>query len=163
MYTADFFIKNLNLQPHVEGGYYSEVYRSPLTISDDRYVNGTRNLSTTIYFLLESGQHSKFHSLKSDEIWFYHCGSAMTIHTIDSDGSLKDIKLGPGINNGQTPQFVIQANTIFGAEVDTKDSFSLVSCMVSPGFDFNDFTLYNSDELSKLYPQHTSLIKRING
>ncbi|KAB3525744.1 cupin domain-containing protein [Alkaliphilus serpentinus] len=160
LYTAEYFIKNLDLEGHVEGGYYKETYRNPFPFKDER---GERALSTTIYYLLESGQVSKLHKLNSDEMWFYQYGSPMVIHTIDENGIYKALHLGLDFEKGQNPQILVPANVVFGAEPLNEDSFSLVSCMVSPGFDYRDFTLYGAEELCNMFPHCKDLIIRING
>lgn len=163
MYSADYFISKLGLEPHIEGGYFREVYRNSITITNKECAHsfeGDRALSTTIYFLLESGQFSKFHKLRADEIWFYHYGCPMVISMIDENGVYKSVKLGLDMENGEKPQILVSANTIFGAE-PLNDSFSLVSCMVSPGFDFRDFILFNEKELIENYPEHSEIIKKL--
>jgi len=152
--TAAYFINELNLQPHVEGGYYKEIYRSPLNIND-------RSLSTTIYFLLEGEQLSRFHQLTADEIWFFHYGSTLLIHQIDSNGDLSVQKLGMNLSAGEHAQLLIPAGTIFASEMEDKNSFALVSCMVSPGFEFKDFTLFSKEELVKKYPGHHAIAQRL--
>ena len=70
MHTAAQFIQQYNLQPHPEGGWYKETYRSSETIpalSLPERFGGERNFSTAIYFLLERGNFSAFHKIKSDE------------------------------------------------------------------------------------------------
>lgn len=166
MFDAGYFISALNLEPHVEGGYFREIYRSPQKIDGKGLmwsVEGERPLVTTIYFLLKSGQVSKFHRLKSDEIWFYHYGPPLIIHMIDPQGNLISRRLGLDIQKLESPQLLVPANTVFGAEVAEDNSFSLVSCMVSPGFDYGDFELFKSSELVRLYPDHKNLIERFNG
>jgi predicted cupin superfamily sugar epimerase len=66
------------------------------------------------------------------------------------------------IKNDEKPQVLVSANTIFGAEPLLKDSFSLVSCMVSPGFDFRDFIMFGEEELIKNYPEHSEIIKKLS-
>jgi uncharacterized protein len=166
MYTADYFIDTLNLKAHIEGGYFKEIYRNPHEISDEELLvtfETIRSLSTTIFFLLKSGQVSKFHRLKFDEIWFYHYGCPITIHMIDENGGYQSVVLGLDVGSGQMPQILIPSNIIFGAEPMNDNSFSLVSCMVSPGFDFRDFELYEADNLSRLFPQHFEIIQKLNG
>jgi len=157
MFTADYFIDQLNLKAHIEGGYYSETYRNPVTYTNS---NGERALSTLIYFLLKGEQASKFHSLTSDEIWLYHYGSPIIIHTFDEKGNYKTLKLGLDSKNGEQPQVLIKSHLIFGAELLLKKSFSLVSCLVSPGFDFSDFKLYSKNELLLKLPEHKELITK---
>lgn len=166
MYTAEYFISKLDLESHVEGGYFKETYRNAYCTTSEGYpfqYEGNRALSTTIYFLLKSGQVSKFHKLKFDEMWFYHYGCPLVIHMIDDKGNLSSIKLGLDIEKGEKPQVLVPAGVVFGAEPLEEDAFTLVSCMVSPGFDFRDFVLFDEEELCQQHPKHVEIIKRLNG
>ena len=85
-------IKSLNLTAHPEGGYYKENYRSEGLIKANNLwkgVEGNRNYSTGIYFLLEKKQFSAFHKIKQDEMWHYYMGSTLLLHTIDKNGNYK--------------------------------------------------------------------------
>lgn len=166
MLTANDFITQLGLEEHPEGGYFRELYRNSHSIDDSELpldFEGRRSLSTTIYYLLKSGQVSKFHRLKFHEIWFYHCGSPLIIDMIDELGNLYREKLGLNMESGEKPQVSVPANRIFGAEVIEKDSFSLVSCMVSPGFDYRDFEIFTGKDLIKQFPEHREIIIKLNG
>jgi predicted cupin superfamily sugar epimerase len=160
MNKADFYIEYLNLKPHPEGGYFSEVYRSEeeITILPDRY-SGSRCFSTSIYFLLKGKQVSNFHKLKSDEIWHFYDGSSVKIYTIDAGGNLNEIILGKQINDGDVLQTVIKRDHWFCAELINKNSFALVGCNVAPGFDFADFVPGARNELIKQFPRHKTLIE----
>ncbi|SFB48897.1 cupin domain-containing protein [Algoriphagus aquimarinus] len=154
----DFLVESLNLLPHPEGGFYKETYRSTETIPTE---SGNRNLSTSIFFLLTSANVSKFHRIKSDELWFFHEGSALTIHLLNDTGH-QELRLGlPYENEKQLPYQVVKANTIFGSTVDSQDSYALVSCVVSPGFDFNDFQLFEKEALVSKYPEAYDIISRL--
>lgn len=146
-------IEELNLQPHPEGGFYSEIYRSV-------DVFGNRNLMTSIYFLLTSNNVSKFHSIKSDELWFFHEGSSLTVHVLDN-GKYIEKKLGLLLEKNEKPQLLVEKNLIFGSSVNDEDSYALVSCVVSPGFDFKDFKLYSFNELIENYPDKYDIIKKL--
>jgi len=143
-------IKKFNLKKHVEGGYYSEYYRSKRELSI--HIDGKedkRNYSTSIYFLLEGEDFSAWHKLKSDEIWHFHAGCSLTIHILNKDNNtLTHIKLGNPLENDLNhPSVVIEANQWFSASINNKNSFSFLSCTVSPGFDFKDFYLPKNEEL----------------
>lgn len=90
-------IDQFNLQAHPEGWFYSEEYRSEITLPDLE-----RQLMTSIYFLMPSEYVSNFHIIKSDELWFFHEGSSLTVHTLDDDGHTEHL-LGLDLINGQTP------------------------------------------------------------
>ena len=149
------YIDLLGLEPHPEGGFYKEVYRSEDTVS-----NGDRNLMTSIYFLLTSENVSKFHRIKSDELWFYHAGSPLVVHTLDENGHHEHV-VGNDVQNNIFPQFLVPKNTIFGSTVLEANSFSLVSCVVAPGFDFRDFELFDKKYLLNLFPNESKIIDRL--
>lgn len=153
--NAEYFINKLGLTSHQEGGYLKEVYQSDYVIKEFG-----RSMYTSAYFLLVDNNYSAFHSLKSDEIWYYHAGESIEINIIYKDGTLKVKKLGLDIDKGEEPQVIVPGNTIFSANIPGGKGYSLVSNMVSYGFDFKDFKLYTDDELIKLYPKHKELIER---
>ncbi|NQX68250.1 cupin domain-containing protein [Paenibacillus alba] len=162
--NPEYWISKLELIAHPEGGYYKRTYQAEEQISDQELsvqFTGQRLLYTSIYFLLQSHDVSHFHRLKSDELWYFHAGSPLTIHVIHENGSYEEVKLGLNLENGETPQYLVPKNAIFGSSVMRNNTFSLVGCMVSPGFDFQDFELLAQDDLLQQYPQHKDIIKRL--
>lgn len=158
--NAETFIQQLSMQQHPEGGYFSSAYASETVICDGSIrvdFRDDRLLWTSIYFLLKEGEKSHFHRLKSDEMWYFHAGSPLTVHVIHPDGSYSTEKLGLDVANGEKPQVLVKKGTIFGSSMN-EDGFSLVGCMVSPGFDFADFELFERSELLADYPQHEQII-----
>lgn len=151
--TADEYIRELRMEPHVEGGYCRELFQSCQKFDE-------RPLASSIYYLLKSGQVSKFHRLKSDELWFYHAGSPLLVHQINAAGELTTDRLGLSSSRGEYPQVLIPATVIFGAEVAETDSFCLLSCVVTPGFDYRDYELFNQKYLLALFPQHKEVFER---
>ena len=151
---AQYWIEQLALLPHPEGGYYKETYRSQEEINSGSLptrFNGARNFSTAIYFLLSSEDRSLFHRIKSDELWHFHKGSSLSIYVL-SDNGIKIHLLGDNPVKGESLQVTIPANTWFGAQVNEPDSYTLAGCTVAPGFDFNDFELAKRDELLHEFP-----------
>lgn len=153
--TIQSLIERFNLLEHPEGGYYSETYRSSIEIPGTE-----RQLMTSIYFLLTSDNVSHFHRIKSDELWFFHSGSPLIVHTLDENGHTEHL-LGTNIANGEQPQILVKANTIFGSSVVEEYDYSLVSCVVAPGFDFRDFELFKTEELLAQYPDSEEIIRRL--
>jgi predicted cupin superfamily sugar epimerase len=162
--TVKQLIEKFELLPHPEGGYFKERYRSAETIPASALpeeFSGDRNFSTAIYFLLEAGDFSAFHKIKSDECWHFYAGETLLVHVIHADGSLETIRLGNNFLGGDRFQFVVPANCWFASEPAPGSAFSFVGCTVAPGFDFEDFEMANADDLILLYPEHVSIIKRM--
>jgi uncharacterized protein len=149
-------ITQLNLQAHPEGGYFAETYRAVESIDTK---NGERNLMTAIYFLLTSNDVSRLHVIASDELWFHHEGSDLSVHILDESGH-QILPLG-GKSLEARPQQLVPAGKIFGSTVDEPDSYALVSCVVAPGFDFIDFKLLDKAELLEKYPDFPEIIERL--
>ncbi len=144
LYSAQEYIKKLNLIPHQEGGYYKEIYRADGIISQPNLpvrFSGGRAYSTVIYYLLESSDFSSMHRLDSDEQWFHIDGSALTIHSINSKGNYTKYHIGKNLDTGEVPYAIVSHGNWFGGTVDDAQSFALVGCVVAPGFDFDDFEL----------------------
>lgn len=128
--TADQIIARLNLTPHPEGGHYRQTW-----IAD----NDGRPTGTCIYFLLKSGEASHWHRVDATEIWLYHSGAPLVLSIAEKEtGPAVDHLLTPDLTEGE-PQLIVPENH-WQAARSTGD-FTLVSCTVSPGFDFAGFTL----------------------
>ena len=157
MLGAEEWIERLDLTAHPEGGFYKETYRNPATLETS---SGKRSLTTSIYFLLNKHDKSHFHQLTSDELWYHHAGTSCTLHLLDPSGDYLSLRLGNNPLHNESLQVLIPAGSIFAAEVNDKSSFTLMGCVVSPGFDFGDFKLYKKEELRTRFPQHDALIDR---
>ncbi|PZR24663.1 MAG: hypothetical protein DI535_21280 [Citrobacter freundii] len=160
-HSAQTWIKHLQLNQHVEGGWYSEVYRSTLTIPQQALqpdFPGDRSASTHIYFLLEKNNFSAFHRIKSDEIWHFYNGDPLIIYEIDQQGKLTEHLLGQDPIAGQSLCCVIKAGNWFASKVADGGDYGLAGCTVAPGFDFVDFELAEKEKLSQLFPEHAGLI-----
>jgi predicted cupin superfamily sugar epimerase len=156
--TTPFWINHLNLQPHPEGGYYKEVFRSGVEVMRAETQN-IKQACTSIYYLLEGSDFSGFHRLASDELWYFHKGAPLHIHIIDNEGVHTTIELSDG--PAGSLQAVIPPNTWFAAELPSQSGFALVSCAVAPGFDFAEFEMAKKQDLLTQYPQHTHLLNRL--
>tara|TARA_R110000787_G_scaffold29800_1_gene80604 strand:- start:8465 stop:8962 length:498 start_codon:yes stop_codon:yes gene_type:complete len=157
-------IKKLNLKEHPEGGYFSETYRSSEMISNDQLgvaYSGDRNHSTCIYFMLTSEKFSAFHKINQDEIWHYYKGVPLKLHIISKEGNYSYVMIGNNFDINEIPQYVVKGGDWFAAEVLEKNSYTLVGCSVSPGFDFADFVLPKREELITLFPKHSEIITKL--
>lgn len=157
-------IAGYNMRPHPEGGFYKETYRSPGIIAANALpqgFTGSRHFSTAIYFLLQQGDFSAFHRIKSDECWHFYSGGTLLIYVIDKHANLQLIKLGPNIQAGESFQYVVPAGCWFASAPAINTAYSLVGCTVSPGFDFADFELAERGVLTNQYPQHAGIITQL--
>jgi predicted cupin superfamily sugar epimerase len=135
--------EQLDLQPHPEGGWFRETWRSPVTFAPDGY-DGPRSAATAIYFLLHPGEESAWHVVRSDELWFWHRGGPLALRLGGSAGAPgpgpEEVLLGADVAAGQRPQVLIPAG-VWQAASPAGSEPVLVSCVVAPGFDFADFRL----------------------
>lgn len=158
------FIQQFKLQPHPEGGWYKQTYKSGEQIAADALperFGADRVFSTAIYFLLEKGSFSSFHKIKSDECWHFYAGDPLLIYVIEQNGEIKIISLGNDLEKGQLFQYVVPAGCWFASRPAPGSEYCFVGCTVSPGFEFDDFELANGNELSAMYPQHKAIIKNL--
>ncbi len=164
MKKAEKLVKKFDLHPHPEGGWYKQTYKSSLTVTSNelpQQFNGERSFATSIYFLLEEGDYSSFHRIKSDECWHFYSGDPILVYVISENGSLEIITLGSDFENGELFQYVVAANCWFASRPARGSEYCFVGCTVSPGFEFDDFELANVDALSSLYPNHRELIAEL--
>lgn len=134
MESAAKLIERLALQPHPEGGWYRELHRAAERVETAR---GSRAAITSIYYLLESGQMSRWHVVASDEVWHFYAGAPLELLAYDCDArTLRRRVLGAPTPEhepiGVIPAGVWQAARSLG-------EYTLVGCDVGPGFDFTDF------------------------
>jgi predicted cupin superfamily sugar epimerase len=156
--TAAQWITTLNLQPHPEGGFYREVFRSEQSVRRENSAE-TKQACTSIYYLLEGNDFSGFHRLKSDELWYFHKGSPLLIHVINEQGEYSTHELSDTETGSLS--VAIKANLWFASEIPSKTDFALVSCAVAPGFDFSEFEMAKKAQMTTQYPQHSALLNRM--
>jgi predicted cupin superfamily sugar epimerase len=178
---------SLGLEPHPEGGYYRETYRAALMLRTPR---GERPVSTAISFLVTEESVSKLHRLSSDELWVYQGGLPLEIVTIAPDGALQRRVLGDleeivrSRDHGRQPteespvglpegsrdwltQALVPGGSWQGARLaggphlPAQYAWALVSCVVTPGFVFEDFELGRRDALLAAFPQHAGIVREL--
>lgn len=135
METADEVIRRLKLKPHPEGGWYRETWRSEAALPDGRAAG------TSILFLLEAGQRSHWHRVDAEEVWIFQGGAALNLTTALPGEAALETRLGAA--PGQSPQHVVRAGEWQAAEADR--GWTLVACVVVPGFRFEGFELAPPD------------------
>ncbi len=162
--NANTLIESFKLIQHSEGGWYRENYRSGEEIEatglPERF-GKKRALSTAIYFLLEAGNFSAFHRIKSDECWHFYAGDPLEVLVLSEENNLQVIRLGNNPEAGELFQYVVPAGCWFASRPAAGSSFSFVGCTVSPGFDFDDFELASASILSREYPAQQGIIQSL--
>jgi predicted cupin superfamily sugar epimerase len=147
---AQTLIDRHNLQPHPEGGFYRETFRSDMNVET---TTGPRSAGTAILYLLSGTNVSRFHRIDADEIWHFHEGGQLGIHSLMQDGTIRVDVLGP-----DNPQIIVEAGVWFGAALVDRDNYCLVGCTVSPGFEFAGFELAERTTLLEAWPDAAEVI-----
>jgi predicted cupin superfamily sugar epimerase len=159
MKHVKYWINRLNLEAHPEGGFYSRIFTSHKAIST---ATGNRPSATAIHYLLEKDDFSSWHRIQHDEIWFFHTGMAITVHEISLSGELSSRTL----SHDKEISLTVKGGLWFCSEPSKQATkpelnYGLVSCVVSPGFDFIDFEMGIKETLVIAYPQHRDIISRL--
>ncbi|GFO70686.1 hypothetical protein GMLC_42650 [Geomonas limicola] len=152
---AEALIARYGLKPHPEGGWFAEVHRSGRSVGTPQGYPGERVALTAIYFLLREGDFSAFHSVTSEEVWIHLAGAPLELALLDPEPQLVTLAAPgePGESLIVVAPDVPQAARSLGA-------FTLTSCLVAPGFDFDDFRMPRAAELLERYPHAAELITR---
>lgn len=128
-----------------EGGFYIETYRAA-------ELTGQRNICTAIYYLLTANTFSRFHRLKSDEIWHFYSGDSVELVLLHPDATSTINILGHNLLDNEVCQVVIPGQTWQGARLEPGRSWALMGCTVAPGFEFADCELAEKASLIQKYP-----------
>ena len=141
-------IQDLRLEPHPEGGFFRETFRSAqrVTLADGR----VRSAGTAIYYLLDAGAFSQFHRIPACEVWHHYDGGPLLLHQL----GVGTVRL-----DAATPQAFVHAGAWQAAE--TLGEAVLCGCTVSPGFDFEDLEFARVSDVLRLFPKEADLIRRL--
>jgi predicted cupin superfamily sugar epimerase len=153
--TAREFIRRYGLRPHPEGGHYREVHRSDRSLGAPPGYPGERVALTAIYFLLDRDEFSAFHRVQGEEVWIHLAGAPLELVILAK--MPRTHRLAPAGGDG-TPLVAVAPGALQAAR--PLDDWSLVTCLVAPGFDFADFEMPERAELLEAYPAHAELIRR---
>jgi predicted cupin superfamily sugar epimerase len=150
----------LDMLPHREGGYYRETYRSSIVTPTPM---GSRSLCTSILYLLSATDPSRFHRLRFDEVWFFHAGSPVEMIFLDP---VETVVVGPDSPQALVPGGRWMAARILGSESrgeapnpEDAPTWALVGCVVSPGFEYDDFEAGRRETLIQEFPGAADLIR----
>ena len=157
MPAAADLVRDLQLLPHPEGGFYRETYRAAPP------PGGGRAAATMIYFLLPAGQVSRLHRIDADEGWHHYLGGALEIYELDEadPGRPQVTRLGKQLALGEVPQHVVPAGRWFGAAPAPGSPYVLVGCTVAPAFEFTHFELGERARLLERFPAAADVVTRL--
>jgi predicted cupin superfamily sugar epimerase len=151
-------IRELDLAPHPEGGWFRETYRSTQVDPHGRAA------STLIYFLLAADRRSRLHRIDADEGWHLYRGGPVEIFELDEaapDGALRVTRLGNELERGERPQHVVPAGRWFGAALPDGVDYALIGCSVAPGFEFARFELADRRRMLARFGMHRALVEHL--
>jgi len=166
--TVAELVAKLGLEPHPEGGFFRETYRAAEIVVTPR---GERAASTAILFLVTAEALSRLHRIRSDELWVFQGGLPLELVTLAPDGELETRVLGDPAGGARQaggreaiPQALAPAGRWQGARLaggphlPASRAWALVSCFVSPGFEYEDFELGRRDALLAAFPEHAEIV-----
>lgn len=154
-------IRHLQLEPHLEGGYFRRTYSAALSgISPD---GRERPFMSSIFYLLtDDSPVGYFHRNRSDIVHYWHCGSSLTYFLVDPRGHFQQIVLGPDMDRGQQLQLTVPGG-VWKATRLNGGEFGLLSEAVTPGFEYADMELATADTLQQAAPhcwdQHNTVFR----
>jgi predicted cupin superfamily sugar epimerase len=122
---AQDIIRKLDLMPHPEGGYFRRTYRNVRGPQD-------RGYASAILYLLDSREFALWHRFDADELWLWHAGAPLTMEQGMDKTASKTVTIGPNVLSGEKPQVLVP--TGMWQRVRSHGDWTLVSCVVSPGF-----------------------------
>jgi purine nucleoside permease/predicted cupin superfamily sugar epimerase len=162
--TAKQLAKALNLEEHVEGGYFRQTFKADHrpTIATD---NGNRVIMTSIYYLLSAQSPiGHFHMNQSDIMHYFHMGDPITYYMLNADGSLQTTILGPDPSQGHQMQMMVKGGTWKASKISTsgKYGYGLIGEAVAPGFEYADMQLGKTANLIKQFPKYQTLIEELS-
>ena len=130
---AEAVIRRLGLTRHAEGGWFRETFR------DASGAAGTRAASTAIYYLLQTGEVSRWHRVDASEVWHWYAGAPLRLTLSSDSGASESHIVGADLASGAEPQRVVPAGLWQTAR--SLGDWTLVGCTVAPGFEFAGFEL----------------------
>lgn len=162
--SVEQLIDSLKLEGHVEGGYFRQTFKAD---HRDKIAteNGQRVTMTSIYYLLTAQSPiGHFHLNKSDIMHYFHTGDPITYYLLSPDGTLNTVILGPDPTQGHQMQMMVKggiwkASTIAG---NGSYGYGLIGEAVSPGFEYDDMQLGQTDLLLQKFPEHKKLITELS-
>jgi predicted cupin superfamily sugar epimerase len=154
----------LEMIPHPAGGYYKESYTSIFSLTNESNPNIPKPMASSIFYLLGNEDSCLFHSSSSEEVWSFLYGYPIDLYLISPKETLSIITIGSNLSLGETPQFTIPPNQIFGMKLHghqkpghsfltySPEAFALLSCLSVPGFIQDSVRYFTQEEIMSKYP-----------
>lgn len=162
--SVETIIERLGLQPHPEGGFFRETYRSGESVAPGalpgRY-RSSRLLGTAIYYLITPGSFSMLHRVASDEVFHFYLGDPVIQLLLEPGGTSRIQRLGTRLELGEEPQRAVPRGVWQGSILAEGGAFALLGATVAPGFEYEDFEMGNREELLRQYPAEAEWIRRL--
>lgn len=162
--TVKRIVERFELEPHPEGGYFREVYRSAIEITHPGIPPGhetARRTGTLIYFLLSGSDFSAFHRVRwSDEIWHLYAGGPLELHVVDGHGRHEARLVTTDLERGE-PTTVIPGGHWQAARLAAGAEWAFGGCTVAPGFEYADFEMPPRADLLADFPEHAAIIRSL--
>ena len=157
-------IKALELDRHIEGGYFRRTFVSDYSASREETSPGRKTMSSIYYLLSSESPVGHFHSNKSDIVHYFHMGDPIAYFLIYPDGELQEVTLGHNIEDDHQLQLVVPGGVWKASRLEANGTFGygLISEAVSPSFNYDDMTLGSSTSLKRDFPQHGDLIDKLS-
>lgn len=157
-------VERYALQPHPEGGYFREVYRSSHEVEHPTIppkLGNRRSCGSLIYFLLGREDFSAFHRVRwTDEIWHLYAGGPIELHLIDEAGHYSEHRVHSDLTLG-APTAVVPGGCWQAARLAPESEWAFGGCTVAPGFEFADFEMPSRDALLHEFPRHADIIRAL--
>ncbi|MFO1401673.1 MAG: cupin domain-containing protein [Steroidobacteraceae bacterium] len=142
---ARLLVEQLQLEPHPEGGWFRELYRSEMQVEtgDGR---APRAALTTIFYLLGAGDHSRWHRVRSDEAWHLYEGGPLELLLAPPElQRIERVRLG-AVGQESGPVHTVPA--LWWQAARPLGEYALLGCTVGPGFEYEDFSLLEDDPMA---------------
>lgn len=164
--TAEEVIAALGLEPlDQEGGAFRQTLRRLPEIDGrlfgPRFPAGPRPQVTAILALIGGERFSALHRLGNDELWLFHMGDPLELLLLHPEGDAETVTLGHDVGGGQRLQHLVPAGTWQGGTSTGPLGWSVVSCVMVPGFAWEDFELGDRAALQALFPAEAARIARL--
>jgi predicted cupin superfamily sugar epimerase len=134
--SASAVIEALGMRAHPEGGWYAETWRAPSS-------DGHRPHGSAILYLLAAGERSHWHRFDADEVWAFSAGGPLELRVwAEGEAAITVHRLGGEVADGDAVQAIVPAGAWQTAR--PLGDWALVSCIVTPAFEFEGFELAES-------------------